>query len=157
MPGSHIGELEVLGVLHALCADDHCHGLVMGDPPAMRPARVPVDHDQVLLVLDPSAGAVIAAEAEAEAGPPSAGLIFRAPSSGRFYRRAAPDKPAFVEDGQRIEEGTTVCLLEVMKTFHRIGYGGTGLPHAARIVRVLPPDGADIEVGDPILELEEAT
>jgi acetyl-CoA carboxylase biotin carboxyl carrier protein len=153
MPGTHLGELEVLGVLHELHADDICHGLVISESPAGRLARVPVDHGQVLVVLDPSSRAVIKAEAEAEAGPESYGLVFRAPSSGRFYSRPAPDKPAFVEVGQEIQEGNTVCLLEIMKTFHRIGYGGPDLPHQAKVARIVPEDGADVEIGDPILEL----
>lgn len=156
MPGAHLGEIEALGVLHELDADDSTHGLVVGEPPATRLARVPVGFGDLLLVLDPSAGAVIAAEAEAEAGPPTSGLVFRAPSSGRCYRRPAPDKPPFVEVGQVLEEGGTICLLEVMKTFHRIGYGGPGMPARGRVVRVLARDGADLEVGDPILELEDA-
>jgi acetyl-CoA carboxylase biotin carboxyl carrier protein len=156
MPGAHLGELEVLGVLHELHADSVAHGLVLGDPPAARLARVPVGFGDVLFVLDPSAGAVIAAEAEAEAGPAHSGLVFRSPSSGRFYRRPAPDKPSFIQEGGVIEEGTVVCLLEVMKTFHRLGYGGPELPRHAKVVRIVPADGSDIEVGDPILELDDA-
>jgi acetyl-CoA carboxylase biotin carboxyl carrier protein len=153
MPGTHLGEIEVLGVLHELHADECCHGLVISESPTGRLARVPVDHGQVLVVLDPSASAVINAEAEAEAGPDSYGLVFRAPSSGRFYSRPAPDKPPFVKEGQTLEEGSTVCLLEIMKTFHRIGYGGPDLPQQARVTRIVPEDGADVEIGDPILEL----
>lgn len=156
MPGAYIGQLEVLGVLHDLVTDDHAHGLVVGETPGARLARVPVEHGSLLLSLDPSAGAVLAVEAEAEAGPGAGGLQFRAPSSGRFYLRPAPDKPAFVEPGSVIQEGQTVCLLEIMKTFHRISYGGAGLPKKAKVAVVVPGDGADVEAGDALLLLEEA-
>ena len=49
-----------------------------------------------------------------------------------------------------------MCLLEVMKTFHRISYGGAGLPKKAKISAVVPGDGADVEVGDALLRLEGA-
>ncbi len=156
MPGAHLGQVEALGVLHDLVLDDHAHGLVLGEGPLSRLARQPVEHGTLLFTLDPSAGAVLAVEAEAEAGPGAAGLEFRAPSSGRCYLRPAPDKPPFVEAGAVIKEGQTVCLLEVMKTFHRISYGGPGLPKRARVTTVAVVDGADVEVGDTLLALEDA-
>lgn len=42
------------------------------------------------------------------------------PLPGVFYRRPAPDKPPFVEVGDRIEEGQTVGLVEIMKQFTEI-------------------------------------
>jgi acetyl-CoA carboxylase carboxyltransferase component len=84
------------------------------------------------------------------------GLVFRAPLAGRVYFRPAPGKPAFVAPGDTIARGTTVCLLEVMKSFNRIAYGGDGLPERARVVRVLIEDGADVDPGTPILQLEPA-
>jgi biotin carboxyl carrier protein len=41
-----------------------------------------------------------------------------------------------------------------MKTFHRVTYGGAGLPDTARVRRVLVADGADVNAGDPLLALE---
>jgi acetyl-CoA carboxylase biotin carboxyl carrier protein len=81
------------------------------------------------------------------------GLVFRAPTSGRFYGRAAPDKPPFVSAGEELAPGATICLLEVMKTFHRVTYGGAGLPERARVERVLVADGDDVSAGDPLLAL----
>jgi biotin carboxyl carrier protein len=82
------------------------------------------------------------------------GLVFRAPLAGRVYFRPSPDKPRFVESGGVITRGTTVCMLEVMKSFNRIGYGGESLPERARVAGFLIADGADVELGTPILELE---
>src|SRR6185503_629009 len=79
----------------------------------------------------------------ATAAPTAGGLVFRAPTSGRFYGRSSPDKPAFVEPGTQLAHGATICLLEVMKTFHRVTYGGAGLPDTARVSRVLVRDGDD--------------
>jgi len=86
----------------------------------------------------------------------SAGPAVRAPSSGRFWARPRPDDDPFVEVGQIIETGHSLCLLEVMKTFHRVTYGGPGLPGRARVTAIRPADGDDLAAGDVIIELEPA-
>jgi acetyl-CoA carboxylase biotin carboxyl carrier protein len=58
-----------------------------------------------------------------------------------------------VSVGDEIACGQVVCLLEVMKTFNRIEYGGHGLPGRARVLAVLPSDGDDLEAGQPVLSL----
>lgn len=155
--GTWVGELEVLGVLHALRVPAGARGQVVERPEDDR-ARIPVEHGQSLVVLDPeAAGEVMAAPGVAERASGSGGLVFRAPTSGRFYLRPAPDKPPFVEEGQEISAGDPVGLLEVMKTFNRIAYAASAadaLPERARVKRVVPADGDDLSSGDPILELE---
>jgi acetyl-CoA carboxylase biotin carboxyl carrier protein len=115
-----------------------------------------VGYGDVLVALDPalSRGAGARGEATAAAAPAVGGLVFRAPTSGRFYGRSAPDKPPFVTAGVQLTHGATICLLEVMKTFHRVTYGGAGLPDTARIRSVLVADGDDVNAGDPLLALE---
>jgi len=120
-------------------------------------------HDLALLggrVDQSEAGAVSTEQTgEAKAAAPAQnvdGLVFRAPTAGRIYFRPAPDKESFVQVGGLIERGMTLCLLEVMKMFNRVSYGGDGLPERARIVRLLVTDGADVEQGTPIAEVESA-
>lgn len=149
--GAAIGSLEVLGERLELVAPPGVRGLV-GEVAAAGLARRPVQYGDPLVTLSTEL-AVEGADAVAEAAA-SAGLVFAAPSSGRFYLRPAPDKDAFVVAGQEITTGDTVCLLEVMKTFNRIAYGGDAVPGRARVVRVVPADGDDLAAGDPILELE---
>jgi acetyl-CoA carboxylase biotin carboxyl carrier protein len=120
-------------------------------------------HD--LDVLLASAGAQAAAAApradaahSAAASRPAdtAGLAIRAPSSGRYWARPAPDKPPFVSVGDVVAAGQTVCLLEVMKTFHRVTYGGPDFPERARVTAVHPQDGDDLTADQVILELAPA-
>ena len=156
-PPKGVGELEILGVRHRLIAPPAARGMIVELPEGPRRGRVPAGYAEALLVLDPEAAGVAMEEGGAEtesAG--GGGLIFRAPSSGRFYSRPSPDKPAFVEVGDEIEVGHTVCLLEVMKTFNRVQYGGAGLPDRARVLRIVPGNESDLDSGDPILELEPA-
>jgi len=155
-PSSRVGRLEVLGQLQTLLAPDDAHGLVLehGPDPEGRTRR-PVGYDDVLVVIDPEVGRADAAhEATVQASLHEDGTFFRAPSSGRFYARPSPDKPAFVQAGDEIRAGQPVAVLEVMKTFNRIQYGGAGLPDPARVIRVVPADGDDLGSGDPILEVE---
>lgn len=42
------------------------------------------------------------------------------PISGVFYRKPAPEQPAFVEEGTQVKKGQTLCLLETMKVFTKI-------------------------------------
>ncbi|UOM35483.1 acetyl-CoA carboxylase [Acuticoccus sp. I52.16.1] len=44
----------------------------------------------------------------------------RSPLPGTFYRKPSPDDPPFVEDGGSVEVGTTIGLVEVMKSFHEV-------------------------------------
>lgn len=152
-PGCSLGRLEVLGELTPLIAPERARGLVVEQGADVTLARRPVGYDDLLLVLDPEVAAGAVAEVADEAKT-TGDLVFRAPSSGRFYARPAPDKPPFVSAGDTIQTGHTVAILEVMKTFNRVQYGGAGLPAEARVVRVIPADGDDLGAGDALLELE---
>lgn len=44
----------------------------------------------------------------------------QSPLPGTFYRKPAPDQPAFVADGGTVAVGDTIGLIEVMKTFHEV-------------------------------------
>ncbi|MEZ4448684.1 MAG: biotin/lipoyl-containing protein [Nannocystaceae bacterium] len=152
--GSSLGRLEILGELREILAPAGARGLVL--PRADEHlARRPVAYDEVLCVLDPDA---VVAEGTAHAtGPAPSGAqgpIVRAPSSGRFYRRPGPDKPAFVAVGDVLREGQVLGLLEVMKTFTRISYGGGDLPPVARVTALLAEDEADVAAGQPLVGVE---
>lgn len=165
VPGMAIGALEILGVVHELVAPTGVRGVVERDSdssPSARAwgalARRPVEYGQRLLVLNSSAAVGLSASESEDAGPEDAadGLVFAAPSSGRFYLRPGPDKPPFVRAGDTLTRGQAIGLLEVMKTFNRVQYGGAGLPSPARVRAVLVEDGDDVAAGDPLLQLERS-
>ncbi len=72
-----------------------------------------------------------------------------APLVGVFYRAAAPGEEAFVNVGDRVEAGDTVCTLEAMKIFNEItsDFAGT-------IVRVVPENGELVALGDDLFWIE---
>jgi acetyl-CoA carboxylase biotin carboxyl carrier protein len=156
-PGDVIGSLEILGVEHRLRAPAGGLGVVLAGKHESELTRRPVDHGAPLLLLDPDALGRTASAPEQRAGVEAGRegkLLFVSPSSGRFYQRAAPDRPAFVEPGQILERGQTIGLLEVMKTFTRINYDDPKLPARARVLAILAIDQGDLGRGDAILELE---
>ncbi len=155
--GATIGQLEILGVLHHLVAPAGATGLVLAhDGPRL--TRRPVGHGDLLVALDPDAGLTPQASGAA-AGSTQTGhgtLVYRAPTSGRFYTRTGPGKPPLVQVGDTIRGGQAIALIEVMKTFSRLHYGGDGLPDPARVKTILVRDEEDVAAGDPLLELEPA-
>ena len=86
-PESSLGQLEILGVLHHLLAPTGASGLVIaGENLGARPARRPVGHGDLLVVLDPEAVTGVAAVGlGGVVGAATSNLVFRAPTSGRWY------------------------------------------------------------------------
>jgi len=68
----------------------------------------------------PVAAAVATAAPVAEAAPAITGHIVRSPMVGTFYASASPDAPSFVEVGQHVNAGDTLCILEAMKMMNQI-------------------------------------
>jgi acetyl-CoA carboxylase biotin carboxyl carrier protein len=161
-PGDSIGSLEVLGTEHRLRAPDGAQGIVLADNHESELTRRPVDYGARLLSLDPDTlvrgatgpGAIASEQGAGSKAGHEGTLVFTSPSSGRFYQRPSPDRPAFVELGQILERGQTIGLLEVMKTFTRINYDDPKLPARAKVVAMLAIDQGDLGRGDPILQLE---
>jgi biotin carboxyl carrier protein len=157
--GDVLGHLDVLGVVHQVIAPEGARGVVAEIAAgADRRAQVPVGYGALLFRLDPATElgasgsfAVVAAAAHA-----AAGMVFTAPTSGRFYSRPGPGKPPFVAVGDVFRDGQTVCMLEVMKTFNRVVYdaAGAGLPEQARIVEIVAKDEHDVDAGAVLLRLE---
>lgn len=150
-PGTTLGFIKTLGVLHRVVAPAGALGVVTvleGNPPGH------VAYGDILLTLDLEAATGTAAAEAVESDIDAGGLAFRSPLSGRFYLRPAPDQPPFVSPGDTVKVGQTVALLEVMKTFNRLTYGGDGMPETAKVVAVVPENESDLAQGDVILRLK---
>ena len=155
--GETIGTIEVLGVVRSVRVPDGVAGRVVACAGAGR-ARAAVQFGEPLIEVAGGADALTSASGDPAQGGAGAGasaaVVFVAPMSGRFYARPSPDDEPFVRDGDTVNQGQTIGLLEVMKTFNRLTYGGDGLPSEATIARVVPVDGDDVTRGDVILELK---
>ncbi|MBL4818319.1 MAG: propionyl-CoA carboxylase [Deltaproteobacteria bacterium] len=80
---------------------------------------------------------------------PITGQAIRAPLEGMLYLRPSPTEPLFVEEGQVIQPGQTVALIEVMKCFHPIKYEGS---KPEKVVKIHATDNQPIQTGAAILE-----
>lgn len=69
--------------------------------------------------------------------------------TGIFYRAPSPDESAFVDVGNAIEEGQQVGIIEAMKMLNVLESDRSG-----RVVRILVEDGASVEAGTPLFELQ---
>lgn len=151
--GSWVGCLTSLGRRVDLVVPRGVTGRVVERKPADRSS--PVEYGQDLLQLAPVSssveddGAAVSEEGASE-DLPEGTLAVRSSIHGMFYRRPRPDEPAYVELGQIVEGGTTLGLVEVMKCFSAIVYGGSDLPARAEIVEVRADDGVEVEA-DQIL------
>lgn len=71
------------------------------------------------------------------------------PLPGIFYRKPAPDQPAYKSDGDAIADNDTIGLIEVMKSFNEVKAGITG-----KLVRFLAENEDAVMAGQPIAEVE---
>jgi oxaloacetate decarboxylase (Na+ extruding) subunit alpha len=97
------------------------------------------------LVAPPPAAA---AEPSAIAAPPSDVVLVESPMVGNFYRSSSPDADPFVQEGDRVEIGQTLCILEAMKLFNEFKSD-----HAGTVRKVLVDDAQPVEFGQPLFEL----
>jgi acetyl-CoA carboxylase biotin carboxyl carrier protein len=71
-----------------------------------------------------------------------------APMVGTFYRAPGPDEPAFVEKGDRIRAGQTVCIIEAMKLMNELEAEVAG-----EVVEVLAQNGQPVEFGQVLMRV----
>ncbi|MDR2240702.1 MAG: acetyl-CoA carboxylase biotin carboxyl carrier protein [Zoogloeaceae bacterium] len=88
-----------------------------------------------------------APSAPAEPAAPAApeGHLVKAPMVGTFYRSSAPGATSFVEVGQSVKAGETLCIIEAMKLMNEIESDATGV-----IKEILVENGQPVEYGQPL-------
>jgi acetyl-CoA carboxylase biotin carboxyl carrier protein len=104
-------------------------------------------------------GAVLAPAPAPAAAPPAPAppvterrartVAVRAPLIGIFYTSPAPGVPSFVNVGDLVKEGQTVCIVEAMKVFNEIRSDWPG-----RVVAIPAENGKLVQAGDPLVVLE---
>ncbi|MBS3998114.1 MAG: acetyl-CoA carboxylase biotin carboxyl carrier protein [Hydrogenophaga sp.] len=86
---------------------------------------------------------VVAAPAE------PAGHIVKSPMVGTFYRAASPGAKPFVEIGDTIKQGDTICIVEAMKILNEIEADKSGT-----VTQILVENGQAVEYGQPLYVIE---
>src|SRR3954449_1492616 len=102
----------------------------------------------VLALPAPAAAAPAPAATTAEPPQGQEGHVVKAPMVGTFYRTPSPDAKAFVEVGQAVKEGDTICIIEAMKLMNEIEADASGSVKA-----ILVENGQPVEYGQPLFIL----
>ena len=112
---------------------------------AAAPAPVQFVPQQAPPAPQPSRPAPVATP-PAEPDAAAEGQVVKAPMVGTFYRSPSPDAKAFVEVGQTVKKGDTVCIIEAMKLMNEIETDLGGVVKA-----ILVENGQPVEYGQPLL------
>lgn len=130
--------------------------------------KTPAGKKEVQVIAAPAYAAPVpmpAAPASAPAAPaPSAApapaaapaadskyVTIKAPMIGTFYRSAGPGKPVFVNVGDEVKPGKTICIIEAMKLFNEIESDVAG-----KVVKVLVDDAKPVEYDQPLFLVDPA-
>ena len=114
--------------------------------------RVRVGENEIEVVrrgAEPKPPAASAAPAETTPVASPTTKKITAPVVGVFYRSAAPGEEPFVEVGDRVEAGDTLCMLEAMKIFNEITTDDAGV-----VTRIIPENGELVALGDELFWIE---
>ena len=72
------------------------------------------------------------------------------PIVGTFYRSPSPDKPPYVQEGDKVSESTVVCIVEAMKLMNEIQAETSG-----EIVKIYVENGQPVEYGQPLFGIKK--
>ncbi len=114
---------------------------VPGAPMMPQQVTVPIVGMPMTEVAEPAAEATAPAEAE--------GHTVKSPMVGTFYRSSAPGAKAFVEIGQTVKTGETICIIEAMKLLNEIEADHDGV-----IKAILVENGQPVEYGQPLFVID---
>ena len=90
-----------------------------------------------------------AAPAPLVAEPVAVGHTVKSPMVGTFYRSASPGAKVFVEVGDVVKEGATVCIIEAMKILNEIEADKSGT-----VTQIFCENGQAVEYGQPLFVIE---
>lgn len=111
------------------------------------PGGAPVIMTAPVMQVPVAASALLPAVAEPPAEP--AGHTLKSPMVGTFYRAPSPGAPSFVEVGQSVSKGQTLCIIEAMKLLNEIESDVSGTVKA-----ILVENGQPVEYGQALFVIE---
>ena len=136
-----IGELEVSSSGRTVRISASPATVAMGMPAASAATRA-----TGTAVAEPPAAAD---EPAKSAAPPSNTMAITSPMVGTYYRAPAPDADSYVEVGDMVQVGQTVCIVEAMKLMNEIESEVRG-----RIVQILVENAQPVEFGQTLFLVE---
>ncbi len=111
-------------------------------PAAMAPVAQPAA---------PQAPATPSAPAEAEKSAAPSGDTVKSPIVGTYYKASSPDSDPFIQVGDKIQQGQTLCIIEAMKIMNEIE-----AEFAGTVKDILVTDGTPVEFDQPLFIIEKS-
>lgn len=139
---SGIGEIEITEGEEKVRISRQAAGTPIMMAPAM--SQMPMG-----MVAGPGGGPAAGIPAAPVAPPEPSGHVLKSPMVGTFYRAPSPGAPAFVEVGQSVTKGQTLCIIEAMKLLNEIESDAAGT-----IKAILVENGQPVEYGQPLFLIE---
>ncbi len=118
-----------------------------GMPMMQQAYAAPMMQPQLANAVAPATTPVM--EAPAAAATEMSGHLVRSPMVGTFYRTPSPEAKAFVEVGQKVNVGDTLCIVEAMKMMNQIEADKAGVVKA-----ILVESGQPVEFDEPLVVIE---
>lgn len=109
------------------------------------PAPTPVYYPQAAAPTAVAAAPAPVSASNAEAPKQDEGHMIKSPMVGTFYRASSPAAKPFVEEGQTVAVGETLCIIEAMKILNQIESDKAGV-----VKRVLVENGQPVEYNEPL-------
>jgi acetyl-CoA carboxylase biotin carboxyl carrier protein len=138
---SNVSELEITGAEGKVRIVKGGGAMVQGYAPSPLYQQQPV--------AAPAVAAPVAAAAAPVAEPVAEGHTVKSPMVGTFYRSSSPGAKAFVEVGDSIKVGETICIIEAMKILNEIEADKSGT-----VTRIMCENGQAVEYGQPLFIIE---
>ena len=117
--------------------------------PAVMPAPITYSMPPVAPAAPAAQVVEVASPAAATAPVQPAGHLVKSPMVGTFYRASAPGAKPFVEVGDTVKEGDTICIVEAMKILNEIEADKSGT-----VTQILVQNGQAVEYGQPLFAIE---
>ena len=139
---SGIAEIEITEGEESVRISRYSQNALAAAPPPMA-MQMPVAAAPIA-VAAPATAPVAVAEPEDD------GYNVTAPMVGTFYASSAPGAPAYVQVGDRVNEGDTLCIIEAMKMMNQIEADVSGVIRSIRL-----QDGEPVEYGQTLFVIDQ--
>lgn len=113
------------------------------------PMPMPMQHPAAPAASGPAVASAAPVPGATVAVPATSGHVAKSPMVGTFYRSASPGAKPFVEIGQAVKQGETLCLIEAMKILNEIEADASGT-----VTQILCENGQAVEYGQPMFIIE---
>lgn len=159
--GALVGKVRILNTLYHLYLPPNLSGTVINCN-KNRDLIIPLEYHQELFSLGPdrpdqnNTSQLIAHNKNSKDNTPlEHGFAVTSFTTGIFYSSPSPDLPPFVTEGQQIEQGKVLGLIEVMKTFNHLTFQGTKNSDRGIIKKILVRNNQEVKLGESLFLIED--